>query len=46
VDSILLASKGSIVIVKLIVYGKGVLKYRCSGSTILIGVANWLAALS
>jgi hypothetical protein len=45
-DSILLASKGGIVVVKLIVCGKGMLKYRRSDSAILIELSNWLVTLS
>jgi hypothetical protein len=44
-DSILLASKGSIVKVKFIVCGKGRLKCRRSDSTILIELSNWLVTL-
>jgi hypothetical protein len=43
---VLLASNGSFVSVKLIVYGKGNLRYRCSNSTILLEIVNWLTALS
>jgi hypothetical protein len=41
----LLASKGSIVPVRLIVCGKGMLKYRRSDSTILIELSNWPVTL-
>jgi hypothetical protein len=44
-DSMLLASKGSIVPVRLILCGKGMLKYRRSDSTILIELSNWLVTL-
>jgi hypothetical protein len=43
--SILLASKGSIVHVRLIVCGKGKLKYRRPDSTILIELSNLLVTL-
>jgi hypothetical protein len=45
-DPILLASRGSIVNVKLSVFGKGILRYKCSDSTTLIETTIWLAALS